>query len=193
MTAEGILSFLPLHLHWSFILRLLCADPCWLPKARRANNEEEVKAVESFRQFLRIPSVSSFGTEGSYRSLSPSPPLSFSLSIKACVCSYSSLIRAAATFLSDLCRENGISLVRAWEGVPNKPIVIASVLGTEPVILSVFRCSSFSSSFPFFHLLIVASQQYQELPSILLNSHYDVVPVILSEWKYDPFDGHLDQ
>lgn len=44
------------------------------------------------------------------------------------------------------------------ELVPNKPVVLASWIGTEP-----------------------------ELPSLLLNSHYDVVPAVLDHWHTDPF------
>lgn len=28
-----------------------------------------------------------------------------------------------------------------------------------------------------------------ELPSLLLNSHYDVVPVLLEHWDVDPFEA----
>lgn len=30
----------------------------------------------------------------------------------------------------------------------------------------------------------------KSLPSILLNSHTDVVPVFPEHWKYDPFSAH---
>jgi acetylornithine deacetylase/succinyl-diaminopimelate desuccinylase-like protein len=30
------------------------------------------------------------------------------------------------------------------------------------------------------------------LPSILLNSHYDVVPVVRQHWKHDPFNVRVD-
>ena len=29
-----------------------------------------------------------------------------------------------------------------------------------------------------------------DLPSIMLNSHMDVVPVFPSHWEYDPFEAH---
>ena len=32
-----------------------------------------------------------------------------------------------------------------------------------------------------------------ELPSILLNSHMDVVPVVTENWIYPPFDAHIDE
>lgn len=31
------------------------------------------------------------------------------------------------------------------------------------------------------------------LPSVLLNSHMDVVPVFPAHWKYDPFSAHKDE
>jgi len=31
------------------------------------------------------------------------------------------------------------------------------------------------------------------LPSILLNSHYDVVPAVLESWNYDPFEAYKDE
>lgn len=33
----------------------------------------------------------------------------------------------------------------------------------------------------------------QAAPSILLNSHMDVVPVFEDKWKYKPFDAHIDE
>ena len=49
---------------------------------------------------------------------------------------------------------------RIVEMVPGKPIFLMSWEGTEP-----------------------------ELPSLLLNSHTDVVPVFPESWKYDPFEA----
>ena len=46
------------------------------------------------------------------------------------------------------------------EMVPGKPIFLMTWPGLEP-----------------------------ELPSILLNSHTDVVPVFPESWKHDPFDA----
>ncbi|XP_014235528.1 aminoacylase-1-like isoform X1 [Trichogramma pretiosum] len=46
---------------------------------------------------------------------------------------------------------------------PKKPIAVMSWIGTEP-----------------------------SLPSILLNSHMDVVPVFADDWTYPPFDAHID-
>ncbi|XP_076265532.1 aminoacylase-1-like isoform X1 [Rhynchophorus ferrugineus] len=48
--------------------------------------------------------------------------------------------------------------------VPGKPIAIITWKGTEPF-----------------------------LPSILLNSHMDVVPVFEEKWKYKPFSAHIDE
>ncbi|XP_063867714.1 aminoacylase-1-like isoform X4 [Scylla paramamosain] len=54
--------------------------------------------------------------------------------------------------------------VHVMECVPGKPIIIMTVEGRDPT-----------------------------LPSILLNSHTDVVPVFPKHWKYDPFSGHKDE
>ena len=48
--------------------------------------------------------------------------------------------------------------------VLNKPILIATWKGSDP-----------------------------SLPTILLNSHTDVVPVYADQWKYDPFEAFKDQ
>ncbi|XP_045604702.1 aminoacylase-1 [Procambarus clarkii] len=50
------------------------------------------------------------------------------------------------------------------ECVPGKPIVVMTLLGQNP-----------------------------NLPSLLLNSHTDVVPVFPDQWKYDPFSAHKDE
>lgn len=47
---------------------------------------------------------------------------------------------------------------------PKNPIIIITWIGNEP-----------------------------SLPSILLNSHMDVVPVFADKWKYKPFDAHIDE
>mmetsp|Transcript_7286 Transcript_7286/g.11084 ORF Transcript_7286/g.11084 Transcript_7286/m.11084 type:complete len:422 (-) Transcript_7286:71-1336(-) len=48
--------------------------------------------------------------------------------------------------------------LKVVEMVKNKPILIATLEG-----------------------------KYPELPSVILNSHYDVVPCVMEQWKYDPF------
>ncbi|XP_044741964.1 aminoacylase-1-like [Chrysoperla carnea] len=53
--------------------------------------------------------------------------------------------------------------LKIHEPVPKKPIVIISWYGNEPA-----------------------------LPSILLNSHMDVVPVFENKWTYPPFSAHID-
>ncbi|XP_075235682.1 aminoacylase-1-like isoform X2 [Lycorma delicatula] len=53
--------------------------------------------------------------------------------------------------------------VRVLQMVPNKPIVLITWAGTQP-----------------------------SLPSLLLNSHMDVVPVYPEKWKYDPFGAEKD-
>lgn len=35
--------------------------------------------------------------------------------------------------------------------------------------------------------------QNPELPSILLNSHIDVVPVVYEKWDHDPFEAYMDE
>lgn len=47
---------------------------------------------------------------------------------------------------------------------PSKPIIILSLLGTQP-----------------------------ELKSIILNSHMDVVPVFEEYWTHKPFDADIDE
>ena len=44
--------------------------------------------------------------------------------------------------------------------VPGKPVLVATLRGTEP-----------------------------ELPCVVLNSHYDVVPVMMEHWDMDPWDA----
>ncbi|XP_026733006.1 aminoacylase-1-like [Trichoplusia ni] len=60
---------------------------------------------------------------------------------------------------------NGLGLaVKVYEMVPRKPIVVLTWPGKD-----------------------------QSLPSILLNSHMDVVPVFENSWTYPPFSGHIDK
>lgn len=54
--------------------------------------------------------------------------------------------------------------VKVIEIAPRKPIVIITWTGLQP-----------------------------ELPSVMLNSHMDVVPVFLDKWTYDPFDAAKDE
>ncbi|CAK1604496.1 unnamed protein product [Parnassius mnemosyne] len=51
-----------------------------------------------------------------------------------------------------------------YELVEKKPVVVITWEGTQP-----------------------------EMPSILLNSHMDVVPVYEDHWKYPPFDAHITE
>ncbi|XP_032514864.2 aminoacylase-1-like [Danaus plexippus] len=66
-------------------------------------------------------------------------------------------------FLKRQSTEIGLSF-KVYELVPTKPIVILTWLGSDP-----------------------------SLPSILLNSHMDVVPVFEESWTYPPFSGHIDE
>ncbi|KAF2350463.1 N-acyl-L-amino-acid amidohydrolase [Trinorchestia longiramus] len=54
--------------------------------------------------------------------------------------------------------------VRIVESAPQRPVVIITFKGTNP-----------------------------QLPTLLLNSHTDVVPVFPEHWKYDPFSAHKDE
>lgn len=53
--------------------------------------------------------------------------------------------------------------VTVTASAPGKPVVIITFIGTDP-----------------------------DLPSLLLNSHTDVVPVFPEYWKYDPFSAHKE-
>ncbi|GLE04775.1 hypothetical protein PINS_up013754 [Pythium insidiosum] len=66
-----------------------------------------------------------------------------------------------ANWLRDYLEELGLS-VQVFSLVPNKPIVLATWHGEDA-----------------------------SLPSIILNSHYDVVPVIREYWHSDPFDAKV--
>lgn len=74
--------------------------------------------------------------------------------------------RACVDWLATQCQSAGLT-TKICEPIENKPILIASLIGTEP-----------------------------ELPSIIFNSHYDVVPAMEEHWHTDPFvavekDGKL--
>jgi aminoacylase len=67
----------------------------------------------------------------------------------------------AAWLMAEMQAMGGLSGVHILpESVPNKPVVVGTWLGSQP-----------------------------ELPAILLNSHYDVVPVIPEGWTVPAFDG----
>lgn len=54
--------------------------------------------------------------------------------------------------------------IKVYHVHPNKPIVVLTWVGSEP-----------------------------SKPSILLNSHMDVVPVFADKWTYPPFSAHMDE
>jgi acetylornithine deacetylase/succinyl-diaminopimelate desuccinylase-like protein len=59
--------------------------------------------------------------------------------------------------------------LRGWQSVqkeylPGKPVLIATIPGTQP-----------------------------DLPSVLFNSHYDVVPCDMKLWHYDPFAAIINE
>jgi len=66
-------------------------------------------------------------------------------------------------FLKRLADEHGFQF-SVYECVKGKPIVIMTWPGTDT-----------------------------SLPSLILNSHVDVVPVEEHRWKYDPFGAHKDE
>ncbi|XP_044738097.1 aminoacylase-1-like [Chrysoperla carnea] len=66
-------------------------------------------------------------------------------------------------FLTEQAKELGLP-IKIYEFVKGKPIVVISWTGINP-----------------------------DLPSIILNGHMDVVPVVESEWKYDPFAAEIDK
>ena len=92
-----------------------------------------------FREFLRIPSVSTDGSKGSYGE--------------------------AAKWISDYGHDKvGLSSIKTVEYAPGKPVVLMEWPGSQP-----------------------------DLPCVLLNSHYDVVPATLEHWDTDPFDAVKDE
>ncbi|KAJ2949818.1 hypothetical protein O0L34_g11133 [Tuta absoluta] len=70
---------------------------------------------------------------------------------------------ACVEFLNKQASSLGLP-VKVYEVVPRKPIVILTWLGKDP-----------------------------ELPSVMLNSHMDVVPVFENSWTYPPFSAHIDE
>ncbi|KAI5639494.1 peptidase family m20/M25/M40 domain-containing protein [Phthorimaea operculella] len=66
------------------------------------------------------------------------------------------------TYLRGQAQELGLS-VQVFEVVPKKPVLVMTWAGQEPT-----------------------------LPSILLNSHMDVVPVFEKSWKHPPFDAVIE-
>ena len=87
--------------------------------------------IDFFKTLLQFRTVSAEGPNGAYR---------------ACV-----------TWLQEQCTAIGLT-TKICEPVANKPILIASLIGTEP-----------------------------DLPCIVLNSHYDVVPAMEEHWDTEPF------
>jgi len=89
------------------------------------------KAVDTFKQFLRIRTISNDGPKGpNYE---------------------------AVDFLRKLTEAIGFTC-QVVEVVKGYPVLCASLIGSQP-----------------------------ELPSVILNSHYDVVPVMIEKWNHDPF------
>lgn len=70
---------------------------------------------------------------------------------------------AAISFLQEIVKDIGLDQ-KVISPVPDRPILVATWVGSEP-----------------------------SMPSILLNSHTDVVPVYADQWKHDPFEAHKDE
>ena len=68
--------------------------------------------------------------------------------------------KAAVSLLSKWMREIGMVDIRSTEFVVGKPVLVGTIHGTDPA-----------------------------LPSVLLNGHYDVVPVDPSRWSVKPFSA----
>eukprot|EP01097_Dermamoeba_algensis_P003392 TRINITY_DN2373_c0_g1_i1.p1 TRINITY_DN2373_c0_g1~~TRINITY_DN2373_c0_g1_i1.p1 ORF type:complete len:414 (+),score=103.24 TRINITY_DN2373_c0_g1_i1:86-1327(+) len=97
---------------------------------------DQEESVRHFKEFLRIKSISHEGTAGSNKQ--------------------------AVNYLEKLSKEFGLQ-TKVVEPVANKPVLIATKLGTDP-----------------------------SLPSILLSSHYDVVPADNEKWTTDPWEAFED-
>jgi len=69
----------------------------------------------------------------------------------------------AVEFLCKLAADVGLEC-KVVRVMPNRPVVVMTLIGKD-----------------------------KSLPSILLNSHIDVVPVFPEHWTYDPFSGHKDE
>lgn len=74
-----------------------------------------------------------------------------------------SLLDAAISFLVNILKEIDLPY-KVIQDDEKRPILVASWVGSD-----------------------------QSLPSILLNSHTDVVPVYPDQWKHDPFEAHKDE
>ncbi|XP_050695195.1 aminoacylase-1-like isoform X1 [Eriocheir sinensis] len=139
--------------------------------------ENEHPAVTNFREYIRIRTVQPNPDYGAVSSAGlGSNPSSGSRSVCSspnCSSSPSCWLineylgkpgEATCTeFLEHQGRELGAK-VQVLECVPGRPIVIMTLEGQDPA-----------------------------LPSLLLNSHTDVVPVFPEHWKHEPFSAHKDE
>eukprot|EP01061_Rhynchopus_euleeides_P025298 TRINITY_DN4084_c2_g1_i1.p2 TRINITY_DN4084_c2_g1~~TRINITY_DN4084_c2_g1_i1.p2 ORF type:complete len:450 (+),score=190.00 TRINITY_DN4084_c2_g1_i1:45-1352(+) len=71
---------------------------------------------------------------------------------------------ACFAFLQNLCNEIGLTTQRVEGTHPNKPVLLATWQGQD-----------------------------EAAPSLLLNSHYDVVPVIDKHWTRPAWEGHMEE
>ena len=99
-------------------------------------NGEQPPGVSRFQEFLRIPSVSGDGPNGSYQE--------------------------TAAWLIDQCNQIAGMQTSTISPAANKPIVTAKMSGRDPA-----------------------------LPCNVLNSHYDVVPIMREHWFCEPFAADI--
>jgi aminoacylase len=116
---------------------------------------EEEQGVEEFKRFLRIKTISQEGHKGANQE--------------------------AVTFLEALLSQLGLQ-TRVLE------IIRGKVAPSHPSLLSQHRRSTNRHTWAVASLaqpILIATLVGEEpsLPSILLNSHYDVVPAVASMWK----------
>eukprot|EP00747_Dinoflagellata_sp_TGD_P179384 gnl/TRDRNA2_/TRDRNA2_30121_c0_seq1.p1 gnl/TRDRNA2_/TRDRNA2_30121_c0~~gnl/TRDRNA2_/TRDRNA2_30121_c0_seq1.p1 ORF type:complete len:524 (-),score=65.56 gnl/TRDRNA2_/TRDRNA2_30121_c0_seq1:77-1648(-) len=107
--------------------------------ASEGPSKADAEALQRFRDFIRIPSISGEGpTNGAYDQ--------------------------CAEWLMAFCKR--IEGCRVQQILPHsaKPVVIATLVGQQP-----------------------------SLPAIVLNSHYDVVPVMREHWSVDPFAAEIKE
>lgn len=104
-------------------------------KQKKYQDWENNEEIQIFREYLRIPSVH--------------PNVDY---------------RDCVRFLFRLAEEIGLTSKIYYPVEKTKPVVVLTLLGTQP-----------------------------ELPSIILNSHMDVVPVFEEYWTHKPFEAEMDE